>query len=422
MKASESNSHYASKVRECTNFAVREIKKVCQNIGPRPSGEEGEKKAQDYVETLMKPIADEVKRESFSLHPKAFMGWVLVDGVMMLVSAALIIFALSGVVPGAAVFKSVATVLTVLSLVFLLGEFLLYKNLLDPFFPKKESSNVICTRKASGETKRRIILGGHIDSAYEWRYSHLGGSGLLKSVIIIAVFSLACSFAADVVSFFDLGGAANIVLIAVQCAAVPGFVLVLFFVNWKMCVMGANDDLTGVFTSMAVIKYLNDNGIRFENTEVVAVSTGSEESGLRGAKAFAAAHAGEYADSGVETVFLAVDTLRDFDCMCVYNKDMTGTVRLDSQAAEMVNSACKAAGYEVPCKTVPLGSTDAAAIMQGGIKAVALAAMDPAPARYYHTRGDTAENLDFKTVEAGLKIMLESVFLFDEQGLGDKYN
>ena len=68
------------------------------------------------------------------------------------------------------------------------------------------------------------------------------------------------------------------------------------------------------------------------------------------------------------------------------------------------------------------GSSDAAAIQQGGMKAVALAAMDPTPARYYHTRGDTADNLDPKTIEAGIDILLEAAFLFDEQGLKDQYS
>ena len=48
MKASESNPNYPSKVREMTNYTIREIKKVCKDIGPRPSGEENERKAQDY--------------------------------------------------------------------------------------------------------------------------------------------------------------------------------------------------------------------------------------------------------------------------------------------------------------------------------------------------------------------------------------
>ena len=49
MKASESNPNYPSKVREMTNYTIREIKKVCKDIGPRPSGEENERKAQYYV-------------------------------------------------------------------------------------------------------------------------------------------------------------------------------------------------------------------------------------------------------------------------------------------------------------------------------------------------------------------------------------
>ena len=99
LKAYESNSHYASKVRECSNFAVREIKRVCEQIGPRPAGYEGEQKAQDYVEKLMTPIADEVTREEFTLSPKAFMSWVTIDGILALIAAVLGIVAFTGVVP-----------------------------------------------------------------------------------------------------------------------------------------------------------------------------------------------------------------------------------------------------------------------------------------------------------------------------------
>ena len=423
MKANESNTHYASKVRECTNFAARNVKKVCTEIGPRPSGEEGERKAQDYVVDLMTPIADEVKRENFKLHPKAFMGWVLVDGTFMLISAVLMILSLTLFEGNTAIIcKAISSALTVLSLIFLLGEFLFYKKLLDPFFPERESSNVMAVRKAQGETKRRIIMAGHIDSAYEWWYTHLGGGKLLTAVIAAGIGSLVATVVIDVLSFFDLGNVMNIVLIVFSAITIPFFVLVLLFVNWKLCVPGANDNLTGVFAAMAVIKYLKDNDIRFENTEVVGMASGCEEAGLRGAKAFSELHAKEFQEEGVDTIFMAVDTLRDFDYMGVYNSDMTGTVKLDKQAAAMVKKASEIAGYDIPYASVFFGSSDAAAAQQGGIRSVALAAMDPAPARYYHTRTDTADNLDMKTFEAGIKIMLETVFLFDEQGLKDNYD
>lgn len=422
MKAKESNSHFDSKVRECSNFTVREIKKVCKEIGPRPSGEDNEQKAQDYVENLMSGIADDVKRESFDVYPKAFMSWVLIDGAEMLIASVLLILAHLNVFPSASdVFKGAAFGISVIAILLLLGEFLFYKEFIDFLFPKRTSSNVIAVRKAAGETKRRIIFAGHIDSAYEWRFTHLGGGKLLVTMIILGIGALVLTLIMSVVSLFADSGVFSIVMTILQIIAIPIFIAVLFFVNWQLCVTGANDNLTGVFASMAVIKYLKDNDIRFENTEVMAISTGCEECGLRGAKAFAKAHAKEFAESGVETVFMAVDTLHDYEFMGVYNKDMSGLVKLDSQASKMAQKATEICGLDIPFATVSFGSSDAAAAQQGGIKSVALAAMDPTPAKYYHTREDTANILDMKTIETGLKIMLETAFLFDEQGLRDEY-
>lgn len=422
MKAKDSNAHFDSKVRECSNFTVREIKKICKEIGPRPSGEENEKKAQDYVESLMGGIADETRRESFDVHPKAFMSWVLIDGIGMLIASVLLILAHLNVLPEAGTaFRAAALAISVCAIILLLGEFLFYKEFIDFMFPKRTSSNVISVRKAAGETKRRIIFAGHIDSAYEWRFTHMGGGKFLVTMIALGIGSLVLTLIMAVLSFFINGTVAAIVMTVLQAVTIPVFVTVLFFVNWKLCVTGANDNLTGVFTSMAVIKYLKDNDIRFENTEVVAVSTGCEECGLRGAKAFAKAHAKEYAENGVETVFMAVDTLHDYDYLGIYNKDMSGLVSLDARASKMARKATEICGLDIPFASVSFGSSDAAAAQQGGIRSVALAAMDPTPAKYYHTREDTASILDMKTIETGLKIMLETAFLFDEQGLCDEY-
>ena len=422
LKASESHTHYASKVRECSNFAVREIRKVCKEVGPRPAGFEGEAKGQDYVEKLMTPIADEVKREKFTLSPKAFMSWVTIDGVLALVAAVLGILAFTGVVSAVAgILHIISLVLCVIAVVFLVGEFLLYKKVLDPFFKKAESSNVICTRKATGETKRRIIFGGHMDTAYEWRYTHLGGAKLVSVVVAGAVASLLITLVLSIVGLFVDNSQLQLVPMIIQAITVPFLVAVMFFVNWKLAVEGANDDLSGVFTSMAVLLYLKNNNITFENTEVVAMSVGAVEEGLRGSKAYAEAHADEFKNDGVETVCVALDTIRDYEFMGVVTKDMTATVKLDKQACALMKKAAENAEVPVKYTTTPLGSTDAAAMQQGGIQWVAFTAMDPAPARYYHTRDDVAGIIEMKTIEDTLKIALETVFLFDEQGLKEEY-
>jgi putative aminopeptidase FrvX len=103
--------------------------------------------------------------------------------------------------------------------------------------------------------------------------------------------------------------------------------------------------------------------------------------------------------------------------MGVYHKDMTGIVKLDKAAVALMLQAAYDAGLELPKMTIDLGATDAAAMMQGGVRSVAFCAMDHSPARYYHTRTDTADNLNVQTIEKGIEVLIRTAFLFDERGL-----
>lgn len=421
MKASESVKNYQSERRMYTNYAARSIKKVCKEIGPRFAGSEAEKKGIDYMAEELKTCCDEVKSDSFTVHPKAFLGWIPMTVVLMTISSVLFFVGqFFAVVP--LFFVSVA--LAVICFFFIITEFLFYKETLDPFLPKKTSHNAYGIRKASGETKRRIIFAGHADSSMEWRFTYYGGPKLLIPVIggavLGVVFCSVCSVIAIVMSFVNpefIESTAMDILSYIDLAFIVLFLAASFFYDKKRIVEGANDNLTGCFCSIGILKFLQDNNIRFENTEVVALCTGSEEIGLRGAKAFCEKHGKEFDD--VETVFVAVDTVRDYDFLAIYNKDMTGTVTNNAEACKLLKEGAKIAGYDVPYKTVSLGATDAAAVSKSGtgMKAAAFAAMDPAPARYYHTRLDSHENLDLKTIEAGMDIFLETLFLYDEKGL-----
>lgn len=413
MKAQDSVKNYPSALREMTNFSVRGIKKICKDVGPRPAGSEQEHEAQKLMAAELDGACDKVEIEPFDVHPGAFLGWILTDGIMMIAAIVLFFFGMS----------AIALALCALSLIFAIVEFLLYKKLLDPFFPKKTSHNVVAVRKPKGEVKRRIIFSGHADSANEWRFTYYGGSKLLVPIIglsfvgillglVLGIWAVAAGHAFSAAD----SGALN-VMRYVFLAWIPILFTALFFENKKRPVMGANDDLTGCFISMAVVKYMQQHDIRFENTEVWVVLTGSEEAGLRGAKAFCKAHKNELSD--VETVFVGLDTIRDYDFAAVYSRDLTGTVKNDAGAGALVKEAATQTGLDLPYKSVFFGATDAAAVTQAGMKAVSVAAMDPAPAKYYHTRLDTADNLDIKTVEAVLGVALETAFLFDEKGLSD---
>ena len=397
------------------NYTTREIKKVCKEVGPRASGSENERKAQEHFKEEMKTCSDDVQLEEFQISKYAFMGWVVIDGISMLL-ALLFSFLKMPVV---------SLILAIIALVCLFSEFLMYWEFLDPLFPKATSTNVIGRRKPTGEVKRRIIFSGHVDSSYEWTYTHLGGKNLLFTVGIYGVVGMIFVFVVSLISVIK-GGPVNAelegfvkVLQYIQLAFIPGFIAVIFFTNFKLPVEGANDNLTGSVTAIAVLKYLEDNNIRFENTEVVALTTGSEEAGLRGARAFSKKHMQELKE--VETVYFGMDTLRDFEDMAIYSRDMTGTVKTDPRVCALMKKGAEMAGLDLKYASVYLGASDAAAVTKLGVPAATLAAMNPGPPKYYHTREDTADNLIPKTIEKGLDICLQSLFLFDEEGLKESY-
>lgn len=417
MKSSESIPNFDIKVREYTNYAIKSIKNVCKNFGPRAVGTQAEKNAQEYMKADLEKFCDEVRREEFRCSDKAFMAWVPLGAVLLILSV--LFFTLGWSVIG--------LVLSALTLFFILGEFIFYKPVLDMFFPKVTSGNVYGVRKSSGETKKRIILSGHTDSAFEWTYTYKGGRPVVALIIVTAVIAILLGLGGNIYGIIHsgvFGGTVwgedgNIplrILAVVMYITVPVLVIALKFCNYKLPVMGANDDLTGCFISCAAAKFLADNDIRFENTEVAVLCAGGEEAGLRGSKAFAKANK-EMLNDGVETVFISFDTIRELEFSKIYDKDMTGMVKNDRRVAELLQTAAKNTGIDVPIGTIELGSTDAAAMSQAGVPASSFVAMDPTPARYYHTRLDSADNLSPQAIDAGVKIALETVFLYDEKGI-----
>lgn len=414
MKFNELDLNPVAKIRESTNFTVREIRKVCKTIGPRAAGSENEDKAQDYVLENCAKFADSAEKETFKLSPRAFMAWPWLGATIETIAILLYIASAFVKEPLPVVFQGAALGLTLVIILLIVLEFLFYKPVFDPLFKKAVSSNVLLTKKPKGEVKRRIIFSGHIDSAYEWRFTHWGGYKLLRAAIYTAIGCLVICLVLDILTLaVQLPDKVLLAFRIAEGVCIIGLCVGFVFDNPKLVVEGANDDLTGVFSSISVLQFLTTNNIQFENTEVIAVSMGSEESGLRGAKAFVKAH--KFDD--VETVFVAADTICEQEFMGVIHKDMTGMVKLDKNAVELMLDAGKEAGLDLPKMGIDLGSTDAAAVMQGGIPSVAFCAMDHSPARYYHTRMDTAENLNIQTIEKGIEVLIRTAMLFDERGL-----
>lgn len=407
MTANQRIANYPAKLREYTNFAVRGIKKVCNECGPRLPASPQELKSQQIMQKDLEGCCDETRIESFKTAPRAFMGWIRQVAVLGLIAAVFYFFNLP-------IVSLIALLMGLLSTVL---QFLLYQEFLDPLFRKKTSHNLIAVQKPTGEVKRRLILCGHADSVYEWNFFRLAGK--LKFPALGAIFiggTLGVVLFGVVISILGtVQGQSNFVLSIIFFALCPFLVACWFFENRRKPVLGANDNLTGCYVPMALARMLHETDNRLENTELIIMCSGSEESGLRGAKDFVKKNRETFKD--VETLFVGVDTMTDFDHMAIMISDRTNTVKHDSAAAAMFKHAAKTAGYDIPYRTVFFGASDAAAASALGMRSVAFTAMDPGPPAYYHTCLDTPDALQPKTMEACLDILTQTTFQFDATGM-----
>jgi len=430
-KCSKENARLG--IAESTKQYIQEgIRHVCETYKNRLPGTKSERDAQAYFKKELEGYSDEVMMQDFDVHPGAFMGWIPM--AMVLVFAAMALFWLAGQNVALAI---IGAILPVLALTLFLFQFLFYRSYVDFLFPKRVSRNVYATRKPSGEVKRRIIFGGHTDVAHEWTWSYLGGAPLLGTMMVGAALALFTSLVAGILNLiYTIDYALQYaqfgpfipaftsrwegfwlwLSIAMLVLIVPA-VCMFFFINRKIACDGANDNLSANYIAMAVIKEMHENDERFAHTEIGCLLSGSEECGLRGARAFAKMNMAMLSDPNVETVFVALDTMREIEELRVCNFGCTGTVKNDKAVGDLIHDAANKCGTDMPDTEIYPGAIDAEAFSRLGLRASGFTGVSHEAKRYYHSREDTADNIDMDCMALSLNICKEAAKLFDATGM-----
>lgn len=368
-------------------FMVDEITHICTKLPKRGPGSEGEKLSCEYIGQTMKDLGcDEVKVESYKENPDSFYGWIYFTITCCFLALASYFF------------------MPVLSIIFIavgLGicvlQFGLYKKFVDKCFKELDGHNVSGFKKPTGEIKRRIIFNGHPDAAWEWpfkyKFTYLGFDIHMMICFVGAFYTLGIAIA-------DLLGAIpeelKVKLGLIGLVFAPFWFGLYFMWNKNRVVDGANDNLSGCYIGLAILKALKDEGIEFENTEVGVVCTGSEEAGLRGAKAWCEAHAAEMND--VPTFVVSYDTITQCEQLMVNYRDLNSTVKTDKDVGDLFFESCQELGIDCKKGFVPPlgGATDSAAFAQAGMRATGITALNHALPDFYHTRLDTPDALNPK--------------------------
>ena len=370
--------------REAVAYMTEEITHICRDMKKRAPGSEGEREAARYLADVLKRdcgLAD-VKVETFSEHPAAFYGDFYFSAAFDCLCAAFWFIR-----PALSILFGVCALL-----VFLI-QFVLYRQMIDPLFPERESVNVTAIRPCSGEPRQRIFLNGHIDAAWEFPLNYHFGGIVFEIPGVMALVGVLFYIAISVCRLCGVGGWVNVAGLS-GLVFVPFFLLVAFTYNPGRIVDGANDNLSGCYMGIALLREMERLGVDLAHTEVGVILTGSEEAGLRGAKAWCRQHRGAYQD--IPTAIISFDTIHDPEKLMVNVRDLNGTVRSDAALCEAFLAAARE--VQVPCGRgmVPLlgGSTDSAAFTQGGFRSIGVTGLSHKLEDYYHTRRDSYDNLN----------------------------
>ena len=397
---------------KAAQYMIKEITHICKTFEKRAPGSKGEHQACEYMAKVLKNDCgcDTATVEPFKENPGSFYGWIFFTITFVLAAVVLFFFA-----------PIISVILIVAGLAIVLAQFGVYKKLLDPLFKEKTGHNVTAIKKCTGETKRRIVFNGHPDAAWEWPVNYaLGGVGFEGHAILCgvgAVYYIVVSIIYIIKNGVGFGVADTsdpVVKAGLWGLIFVPFLIGLYFmVNYRRVVDGANDNLSGCYMGIAVLKALKDEGIELENTELAVVLTGSEEAGLRGAKAWCEQHKGEFDD--VPTFIFSYDTINDPKYLMTNYRDLNGTVKADKDVSDLFMEAAQA--VNVPCKkgwVPPLGgATDSAAFAQAGFRATGVTGLNHKLESYYHTRKDTYTNMNAQGLANCFAATVKALEMFD---------
>lgn len=393
-------------------YMLDEITHICKTFEKRAPGSKGEEQACEYMAKVLKEECgcDRADVESFKENPGSFYGWIYFTITFVLLAIVLFFF-----------FPLASILLIVAGLVIVFLQFGLYKKVVDPCFEEKTGHNVTAVKKCTGEVKRRIFFNGHPDAAWEWPVNYkLGGVGFEGHAIICgvgAVYYLVIAILAiarNGVAFGVADTSDTLTKMALWGLLFIPFLIGLYKMwNKNRVVDGANDNLSGCYMGIAILKALKDEGIEFENTEIGVILTGSEEAGLRGAKAWCEAHKGEFDD--VPTFIFSYDTIHDPKYLMTNYRDLNGTVKADKDVSDLFMEAAKE--LDIPCKkgwVPPLGgATDSAAFAQAGFRATGVTGLNHKLEDYYHTRRDTYDNMNLDGLAGCYAVSVKVLEMFD---------
>ena len=402
MKASETFERYDGKVRECCNYAVRSSKSFMENAdtNKRQAGGKAELVLRDQLTKDLKEFCDEVDEVSFYAKQKAYITSNLLTFIFLVATAVFaILFSLVN-----PYFILAALVTALLSLLAALGVF-------GGTSKSVEDLNVFARRKASGEPAARIIFEANLDAPFKRNISR-GTAALLK---ILTLLGVALYIAFCVVMLLVDNGTLNFGFqdeLEYLAYGLPIFVIFPLILSRTVSTgssfPGVADNLLGAYAACGAMRYMSEQDLRLESTELCVLLTSSKEAKNAGAKAFVRDFKADL--DALDTTILCFDSIYDPDSLNVVSKGRKVSKLIDEAAA---NAGVLLTDHEPKYHKGNLKVYDKA-----GLSAAQISSLPDEVPPFYRNENDDVDLLNpnaVHAVEGAIKVALEAAYALDAQ-------
>lgn len=402
MKASETFERYDGKVRECCNYAVRSSKSFMENAdtNKRQAGGKAELVLRDQLTKDLKEFCDEVDEVSFYAKQKAYITSNLLTFIFLVATAVFaILFSLVN-----PYFILAALVTALLSLLAALGVF-------GGTSKSVEDLNVFARRKASGEPAARIIFEANLDAPFKRNISR-GTAALLKFLTLLGV---ALYIAFCVVMLLVDNGTLNFGFqdeLEYLAYGLPIFVIFPLIlsrtVSTGFSFPGVADNLLGAYAACGAMRYMSEQDLRLESTELCVLLTSSKEAKNAGAKAFVRDFKADL--DALDTTILCFDSIYDPDSLNVISKGR--------KVSKLVDEAAANAGVLLTDHNPKYHKGDLKVYDKAGLAAAQISSLPDEVSPFYRNENDDVDLLNpnaVHAVEGAIKVALEAAYALDAQ-------
>jgi acetylornithine deacetylase/succinyl-diaminopimelate desuccinylase-like protein len=368
---------------------LEHILRLASDIGPRPSGGEGERKAAEYIRGRLEESGFSVKVEDFRVAPSPSLYMVPI-----------FLLTLAGVVVAIVLDRAaLGLLLSGFALVAFLGEVTLALRLVAPAVSVRRSRNVVARLAPKELPRRRLVLAAHYDSPKPdlgWtpgllRFRRPAFLLLVVSMVLLP-FMIAVSAAAAI---------PVVAYAAVPFAVVIGAALLLMLVRDFAYhhVPGANVNASGVAVMLTLCEALAvDQPV---DTEVVALATGSLDVGAAGMQAFLKRHGDELERAWV----LSLDGVGAGDVFFTTAEGLLLKHRTSEELREVAEKVAARPDVQVSGRAHRLATSDAEPILLRRLEAITvMAGKDGVPVNS-HQPADTIDAIDPDTIDTAYRFV-----------------